>query len=150
MLRDRGKLLRMKAQIERIDDAAPARNTKEAVHVRGVGPHHGADAVAGLKAKSSQSGSQTARAPMEISVGRTRYGSPWASRDHFRAREKKPRPIQQVRQGQREIHHRSAHRKPSQPKAKSQRIYKRKASPRQLNKASIGAGWYHGHPSAAA
>ena len=73
VLRDRRKLLGMKPQIKRIDDAACAGNAEEKMHVSRVGPHHRADAVAGEKPEPSQSGSRSAGAAMKISISRARH-----------------------------------------------------------------------------
>ena len=136
MFHNRSKFLRMKAQIERIDDAAGARNAEEAVHVRGVGPHHRADAVAGSKAKPSQSGSQAARAPMEIGVSRARQGAARTARHHFSARKQKSGAIQQVRQSQRKIHHRAAHAKASQTKRNPKPKEEMRTSNSELKRAA--------------
>src|ERR1700760_4531258 len=62
---------------------------------------------------------------MKVSIGGAGYGAAWAARNHFRAREEKPSPIQQMWQGEREIHHRSAHAITSRAKTNREELAER-------------------------
>src|SRR5882672_592429 len=110
VIRDSGNFVGMKPQVQRMQNAACAGDTKKGFEVAAVVPHHGGDAVTGLQAEFRESGREAARPAIEFAIARANDGLVRLARDDFDARKDLRGALQDGGQRQREIHHGAAHR----------------------------------------
>src|ERR1051325_1067108 len=99
----------MQTQIERVKNSARAGDAEKSFEMAGVIPHHGGDAVAGLEAEVSESRGQLASAAIKIAVHGANDGAVRSAGNDFHAREKLRVALQNVRERERKVHHRSTH-----------------------------------------
>ena len=109
MFGDAGDFMGVKAQVQRVQDATGTGNSEECLQMARMIPHHGSNAVARLQAEFCESGRETARPAVEFSVTAANNGLVRLSRNNFDPGENLPRTLQNGRERQRKIHHRTAH-----------------------------------------
>jgi len=110
MFRNGRSLVRVKPQIQRMQDSAGGGHAEKGFEVTSVVPHHGRDAIARPQTKLGQRGGETARPAIEIAIVGAHNGAVRAARDDLDLRKQFSRALQHRRKGQRIIHHRAAHR----------------------------------------
>ncbi len=110
MLGDAGNFMRMKAQVQRVQDAAGAGHAKEGFQVARVVPHHRGHALAGLQSKIREGSGEPPGAAVEIAEALASDGLVRLARDDLNARKNLPGALQNRGQRQREVHHGAAHR----------------------------------------
>src|SRR6184192_4949170 len=99
----------MKAQVQRMQDAAGAGNSEEGFQVARMIPHHGSYAVSRFEAEFAEGRAKTAGATIEVPVTGANNGVVRLARHNFDAGKDFPGTLQDGRERQREIHHRAAH-----------------------------------------
>src|SRR5260370_15565015 len=112
MLGDAGNFMRMKAQVQRVQDAAGAGHAKEGFQVARVVPHHRGHALAGLQSKIREGSGEPPGAAVEIAETLANDGLVRLARDDLNARENFPGAPRNSWQTQREVPHAAPHRAP--------------------------------------
>ena len=107
---DVGEVVRVEAEVERVQDEAAARNAEVRLVVLPVVPAQRRDAVAALEPELPQRDRELLRAGQRLGVGRAVKGLVREPADDLAAAEVRLRPPQQVRERQREVHHQAVHR----------------------------------------
>ena len=94
MADDAGNFVRLKANVERVENASGARNPEKGFEMARVVPHHRGDAVAGLKPEFGERRRKAPGARVEIAITGAGDGFVRLAGDDLDAREKFPRPLQ--------------------------------------------------------
>ena len=124
------EVVRMQAQVQRVEDEAAARNPEVRLVVLPVVPAQRRDAVAALEPELPQRDRELLRAGQRLGVGRAVEGLVREPADDLAAAEVRLRPPQQVRERQREVHHQAVHRiKPPRRRRAARRPPLRAAAP---------------------
>src|SRR5260370_4459008 len=101
--------MRMKAEVQSVQNAAGGGNAEKGFQVAGVIPHHGGDAIAGLQTEFGQCRGEAARTAVEFAITGARDGFVRLARDDLDPRKDFAGTLQDGGQRQRKIHHRAAH-----------------------------------------
>ena len=104
---DKGQFIRMQAEVERVCHATDRRDPEIRLQVLGLVPHQGGDPVTLSESGLLQTCCQSAGPAVQVAVGRTTNGVVWQAGNHFNPREKFARPLQERRERQTVLHHRS-------------------------------------------
>ena len=107
--RDVGEVVRMEAEVERVEDEAAARDPEVRLVVLVVVPAERRDAVAALEAELAERGRELPRPPHRLAVVRAVEALVGEARDDLAVAEELLRARQQVRQREREVHHQALH-----------------------------------------
>ena len=110
MLGDGGDFLRVKAKVQRVQDAAGTGNSEKSLQMARVVPHHGSNAISGLESKSQKRRRKAAGPVIEFPIASTNDRLVGLSRNNFDPRENFPGTLQDGGKRQRKIHHCAAHR----------------------------------------
>jgi len=110
MCGDVADVVRMEAQVERVQDEATARDTEVRLEVLVVVPAERGDAVTALEAKLAQCQRELPRAARHVGIRVTVERPVRQARDDLLLAEVRLRAPQQGRNRQREVHHQAVHR----------------------------------------
>jgi len=103
------EVVRMKAEVERVEDEAAARDAEVRLVVLVVVPAERRHAVAALEAGLPQGRGQLPGAPQRLAVVGAVEALVGEAGDDLAVAEERLRPAQQVREREREVHHQAFH-----------------------------------------
>ena len=109
VIRDVVEVVRMEAEVERVEDEAAARDAEVRLVVLVVVPAERRHAVAALETRLLQRDGQLPRTAHRVAVVRAVEALVGQARDDLAVAEERLRAAQQVRQRQREVHHQAVH-----------------------------------------
>src|ERR1700686_4555106 len=112
MLRDHCNFVRVKTQIQGMQDPTAAWNAEKGFEMFGVVPHHGGDTVTTLHSKFRQRTGKPPGPGMEFAVAGASDGLVRLLRNDFDARKDSSGALQNRGQRQRKGHHSTAHKPP--------------------------------------
>src|SRR5207244_3097328 len=92
-------------------NSARAGDAEKSFEMARVIPHHGSDAVSGFEAEFCEGGSEPSSAAIKIAVRGADDGAVRSAGNDFHAREKLRVALQNVRERERKVHHRSTHKR---------------------------------------
>ena len=112
VVRNEGDLVRMEAEIERVEHATGRRDAEIAFQMTGVVPHERCHTVAGTQPGAEQGVRELSRAAMEIRVAVALDLAAGVAGNDLGLAEERARAIEDRIEREREIHHPAAHRRP--------------------------------------
>ena len=126
---DEGDVVRREPQVERVQHAACDDRAEVGLVVGVVVPHQRGDPVAALQPRLGQRLGQQARPPVEIGVGVAVQRLVRHARDDLLRAEQLARPLQKMRQIERDAHHGGLHFTPPAPRLRARLAIQSNKSP---------------------